>query len=51
MIFDFHEGRQHNIDDVFVEFCFIREIIITLASDFHEGRQYFMLMLVLNFAF
>ena len=27
----------------FVEFC--------LASDFHEGRQYFMLMLVLNFAF
>ena len=21
------------------------------SSDFHEGRQYFMLMLVLNFAF
>ena len=31
----------------FVEFCFI----IELSSDFHEGRQYFMLMLVLNFAF
>ena len=25
--------------------------LLTLASDFHEGRQYFMLMLVLNFAF
>ena len=25
--------------------------LFTLASDFHEGRQYFMLMLVLNFAF
>ena len=49
MIFDFHEGRQHDIDDVFVEFCFILELIYT--SDFHEGRQYFMLMLVLNFAF
>ena len=51
MIFDFHEGRQHNIDDVcveFVEFCFICELIY--CSDFHEGRQYFM-MLVLNFAF
>ena len=50
MIFD--EGRQHDIDDVcvnFVEFCFILELIYT--SDFHEGRQYFMLMLVLNFAF
>ena len=45
----FHEGRQHNIDDVCVEFCFIRELIYT--SDFDEGRQYFMLMLVLNFAF
>ena len=33
----------------FVEFCFILELIYT--SDFHEGRQYFMLMLVLNFAF
>ena len=43
VIFDFHEGRQHNIDDVCVEICFI--------LDFHEGRQYFMLMLVLNFAF
>ena len=31
----------------FVEFCFIRELIY--SSD--EGRQYFMLMLVLNFAF
>ena len=31
----------------FVEFCFI----IELSSAFHEGRQYFMLMLVLNFAF
>ena len=49
VIFDFHEGRQHNIDDVFVEFCFIFELIY--SSDFHEGRQYFMLMLVLNFAF
>ena len=38
----FHEGRQHNIDDVFVEIY---------SSDFYEGRQYFMLMLVLNFAF
>ena len=46
---DFHEGRQHNIDDVCVEFCFILELIY--SSDFHEGRQYFMLMLVLNFAF
>ena len=35
----------------FVEFCFILELIYTLASDFHDGRQYFMLMLVLNFAF
>ena len=34
----------------FVEFCFILELIYS-ASDFHEGRQYFMLMLVLNFAF
>ena len=33
----------------FVEFCFILELIY--SSDFHEGRQYFMLMLVLNFAF
>ena len=53
MIFYFHEGRQHNIDDVCVElnveFCFILELIY--SSDFHEGRQYFMLMLVLNFAF
>ena len=31
------------------EFCFILELIY--SSDFHEGRQYFMLMLVLNFAF
>ena len=46
MIFDFHEGRQHNIDDVCVEFCFILELIY--SSDFHEGRQYFVLMLVLN---
>ena len=44
VIFDFHEGRQHNIDDVCVEFCFILELIY--SSDFHEGRQYFMLMLV-----
>ena len=49
VIFDFHEGRQHNIDDVCVEFCFILELIY--SSDFHEGRQYFMLMLALNFAF
>ena len=27
MIFYFHEGRQHNIDDVCVEFCFILELI------------------------
>ena len=47
--FDFHEGRQHNIVLNFVEVCFIRELIY--SSDFHEGRQYFMLMLVLNFAF
>ena len=40
---------DNNIDDVCVEFCFIRELIY--SSDFHEGRQYFMLMLVLNFAF
>ena len=33
----------------FVEFCFLLELIY--SSDFHEGRQYFMLMLVLNFAF
>ena len=33
----------------FVEFCFIRELIY--SSDFYEGRHYFMLMLVLNFAF
>ena len=46
MIFYFHEGRQHNIDDVCVEFCFILELIY--SSDFHEGRQYFMLMLVLS---
>ena len=45
VIFDFHEGKQHNIDDVCVEFCFILELIY--SSDFHEGRQYFMLMLVL----
>ena len=46
VIFNFHEGRQHNIDDVCVEFCwgFILELIY--SSDFHEGRQYFMLMLV-----
>ena len=49
VIFYFHESRQHNIDDVCVEFCFILELIY--SSDFHEGRQYFMLMLVLNFAF
>ena len=36
VIFYFHEGRQHNIDDV--------ELIY--SSDFHEGRQYFVLMLV-----
>ena len=47
--FRFHEGRQHNIDNACVEFCFILELIY--SSDFHEGRQYFMLMLVLNFAF
>ena len=32
VIFDFHEGRQHNIDDVCVEFCFILELIY--SSDF-----------------
>ena len=41
VIFYFHEN--------FVEFYFILELIY--CSDFHEGRQYFMLMLVLNFAF
>ena len=50
VIFYFHEGRQHNIDEVCVEFCcFILELIY--SSDIHEGRQYFMLMLVFNFAF
>ena len=49
VIFYFHEGRQHNIVDVCVEFCFILELIY--SSDFHEIRQYFMLMLVFNFAF
>ena len=52
VIFDFHA-----VDNItlmmfvlnFVEFCFILELIY--SSDFHEGRQYFMLMLVLNFAF
>ena len=33
----------------FVEFCFILELIY--SSNFHESRQYFMLILVLNFAF
>ena len=45
---------KHNIDDVCVEFLlnFVLFLnLFTLASDFHEGRQYFMLMLVLNFAF
>ena len=32
-----------------LNFGFILELIY--SSDFHEGRQYFMLMLVLNFAF
>ena len=41
----------YNIVDVCVEFCWILFNLFTLASDFHEGRQYFMLMLVLNFAF
>ena len=49
MIFDFHEGRLMMFVLNFVEFCFILELIY--SSDFHEGRQYFMLMLVLNFAF
>ena len=35
VIFYFHEGRQHNIDDVCVEFYFILELIY--SSDFHEG--------------
>ena len=54
VIFYFHEGRQHNIDDVCVEFCRNFVLFLNLAiysSDFHEGRQYFMLMLALNFAF
>ena len=52
VIFYFHEGRQHNIDDVCVEFCWILFILeLIYSSDFHEGRKYFMLMLVLNFAF
>ena len=50
VIFDFHEGRTLMMFVLnFVEFCFILELIY--SSDFHEGRQYFMLMLVLNFAF
>ena len=32
-----------------LNFVVILELIY--SSDFHEGRQYFMLMLVLNFAF
>ena len=36
VIFYFHEGRQHNIDDVCVKFCFILELIY--SSDFHEGH-------------
>ena len=52
VIFDFHEGRQHNMTMFvlnFVEFCFILELIY--SSDFHEGRQHFMWLLALNFAF
>ena len=49
VIFDFYEGRQHNIDDVCVEFCFILELIFTLVIFMKVPRQYFMLMLVLNF--
>ena len=45
VIFDFHEGRQQ----IFVSNFVFLELIY--SSDFHEGRQYFMLMLVLNFAF
>ena len=30
---------------------FVLFLNLIFPSDFHEGRQYFMLMLVLNFAF
>ena len=33
VIFDFHEGRQHNIDDVCVEFCFIVALVIFMKVD------------------
>ena len=49
VIFDFHEGRQHNIDDVCVEFCFILELIH--SSDFHEGRQLFHVDACVEFCF
>ena len=49
MIFYFHDITLMMFVLNFVEFCFILELIY--SSDFHEGRQYFMLMLVLNFAF
>ena len=40
----------YNIVDICVEFCWILFYSLTYLL-FHEGRQYFMLMLVLNFAF
>ena len=49
VIFYFHEGRQHNIDDVCVEFCFILELIY--CSDFHEGRQLFHVDACVQFCF
>ena len=32
VIFDFHEGRQHNIDDVCVEFCWILFFFVNLFT-------------------
>ena len=48
VIFDFHEGRQHNMMFVlnFVLFLNLFTLVIFMKVD-----NYFMLMLVLNFAF
>ena len=51
VIFYFHEGRQHNIDDVCVEFCFILNLFTLVIFMKVDNISYFMLMLVLNFAF
>ena len=43
--------KVNNIYNIVLNFVVLFFNLFTLASDFHEGRQYFMLMLVLNFAF